>query len=181
MLVRQVVVPASPEQLWDALTEPLALAAWFGSQVEWDLRPGGRARFVGDDGTRRGGVIDAVLPGRHLRFRWWPEGASGSEGQAGASQVSYDLEPDDEGTRLTITERQVPASPDTAPDSAPDAALDAFPVRDTAARACSAADPGCWTEWDSRMVRCWAQVASLSPVGMAVRAPAAGAVAIALR
>src|ERR1700722_10371779 len=97
MLVRQVVIPASAEQLWDALTEPAAVSAWFGSRVEWDLRPGGRAQFVEDDGTRRGGVIDAVQPGRHLRFRWWPETAvredagHDDDDHGDASQVSYDL------------------------------------------------------------------------------------------
>jgi uncharacterized protein YndB with AHSA1/START domain len=101
MLVRQVVIPVSPSELWDALTEPEAIATWFGSQVEWDLRPGGRARFLTDEGTVRGGVVDDVRPGRHLSFRWWPEG----EDQSAASQVSYDLEAEDDGTVLTVTEQ----------------------------------------------------------------------------
>ena len=67
MLVRQVVLPASPERLWDALTEPDAVSGWFGGRVEWDLRPGGEARFVDDDGTVRDGLVEAVQPARHLR------------------------------------------------------------------------------------------------------------------
>jgi uncharacterized protein YndB with AHSA1/START domain len=159
MLVRQIVITASPEQLWDALTEPDALSAWFGSRVEWDLRPGGRAQFVEEDGTRRGGVVDEVQPGRRLRFRWWPE-QQGQADDQGASQVSYDLEPDDEGTRLTVTERPVPAQPDTA----------------AATSACSAhAAPvggrlaGCerWTDWDDRLFGCWAL--TLTPVRAGLR------------
>ncbi|MDQ6617663.1 MAG: SRPBCC domain-containing protein [Actinomycetota bacterium] len=142
MLVRQVVIPASPEELWDALTEPDAVSAWFGSRVEWDLRPGGHARFVDDDGTIRGGVIDAVRPRRHLRFRWWPE----DERQDGGSQVSYDLEPEEDGTRLTVTEQPVPTTP--SPRTAR-----AQPAATTSAS---------WTGWDSRLFGCWAR-AALAP------------------
>ncbi len=137
MLVRQIVVPANADELWDALTEPEQVAAWFGARVEWDLRPGGRARFLDGDGTVRGGEVDAVEPGRHLRFRWWP----GDDGEReGASQVSYDLEPDGEGTRLTVTEQPLPSG---APAPA-------------TARAAS------WTTWDSRMFGCWAHASSLA-------------------
>jgi uncharacterized protein YndB with AHSA1/START domain len=140
MLVRQIVVPANADELWDALTEPDQVESWFGSRVEWDLRPGGRARFFEGNGTVRAGEIDAVEPGRHLRFRWW----AGDDGDpTGASEVSYDLEPDDGGTRLTVTEQPVPtAAPGTA-----------------SARAAS------WTTWDSRMFGCWACACSLSLAG----------------
>jgi uncharacterized protein YndB with AHSA1/START domain len=139
MLVRQIVVPTTADQLWDALTAPDRVEAWFGSQVEWDLRPGGRARFVEGDGTIRGGEIDAVQPGRHFRFRWWPAGRrDGDDGEPiGASQVSYDLEPDGDGTRLTVTEELVPGG--APPPSAS-----------------ATTSPGSWTAWDSRLFRCWA-------------------------
>jgi uncharacterized protein YndB with AHSA1/START domain len=139
MLVRQVVIPVSPSELWDALTEPEEVAAWFGSQVEWDLRPGGRARFVTDDGTVRGGVVDDVRPSRRLSFRWWPEG----DDQSDASQVSYDLEPDDDGTLLTVTEQPLPN--------------EVTPAAQACVPTASAADPmGSWTGWDTRLFRCWA-------------------------
>jgi Activator of Hsp90 ATPase homolog 1-like protein len=53
MLERQVVIPASPEQLWDALTEPESVAAWFGSEVQWDLRPAPSQLSVVARGPRR--------------------------------------------------------------------------------------------------------------------------------
>lgn len=140
MLERQVVIPVSPDQLWDALTEPTSLSAWFGSRVDWDLRPGGQARFVDDDGTSRLGVIDAVCPGRHLSFRWWRDEGTGG----GASQVTYHLEPDEDGTRLTVTEELVAGNP--------------APVT---ARGAAAAGTGAWTVWDSRLLACWAQAAAL--------------------
>lgn len=136
MLERQVVISVSAEQLWDALTEPALLADWFGADVQWDLRPGGRARFVGEDGTVRGGVVDDVRPGRHLRFRWWPEDGD----DAGPSQVSYDLVPEEDGTRLIVTEAPLPSS--------------------TSARAETTSGAGEleWSDWDTTMFRCWARL-----------------------
>lgn len=132
VLERHVVIEASPEQLWEALTEPEALAAWFGSQVEWDLRPGGAARFVEEDGSERSGVVDAVAPGRHLSFRWWPEDGP----DAVASQVTYTLRPEAAGTRLIVTEQRMAPSASTA-------------------RHRASASTG-WTAWDTRLLRCWA-------------------------
>ena len=139
MLQREVVFPVTPDRLWEALTEPDSLAGWFGAEVEWDLRPGGRARFASTDEGDREGLVDDVSPGRHLRFRWWPEGDEDA-----ASEVSYELDPDDAGTRLTVTERQVATAPS----------------------ACAAA--GGWDGWDDRLVGLWTWVAATRPVLAAV-------------
>ncbi len=162
MLVRQVVIPASAQELWAALTEPEVVAAWFGSRVEWDLRPGAPARFRDDDGTERYGVVDSVLPGRHLSFRWWRAG----QGSEDSSQVSYDLEPDDDGTRLTVTEQPLPPSD---------------PPATASARATSAVAPApagdSWTLWDDQLFRCWAIATGASgpaSAGARPRGPAAG-------
>jgi uncharacterized protein YndB with AHSA1/START domain len=156
MIRRQIVMPVSPERLWDALTEPGQLAKWFGADVEWDLREGGSARFRRDDGTERAGRVEAVRPGRHLRFRWWPAdrpatdpGAAPPPGRPGhdpendvESEVSYLLEPIDEGarTRLTVQERQVGRS----------LRAEALVDPPTARR-----DTG-WSAWDTRLFGAWA-------------------------
>jgi uncharacterized protein YndB with AHSA1/START domain len=145
MLERQVVIPSSPEQLWDALTEPDSVAAWFGSEVEWDLRPGGPARFRGEDGSQRRGVVESVFPGRHLSFRWWPEEP---DGRADASRVTYTLEPEEEGTRLTVTEQ---------------------PLAPPVASARAAGNAATWHAWDSRLFRCWARSAATVAVRRAGR------------
>jgi uncharacterized protein YndB with AHSA1/START domain len=138
---RQVVMPVSPERLWEALTEPDQIAGWFGGRVDWQLDEGAPVHFRGDDGDERAGVIEAVRPGRHLRFRWWPigpgEGDGGeSEGEGdGASEVSYVLQPDGDGTRLTVQERPVEQ--------------DALPQAHATAR-------GDWSTWDSRLFSAWA-------------------------
>jgi uncharacterized protein YndB with AHSA1/START domain len=143
---RQVVMPVTPERLWQALTDPEQVAGWFGGHLEWELKEGGRAWFQGDDGTERVGRVEAVRPGRHLRFRW----RSVAVDESGVSEVSYLLEPVEEGTRLTIQERQV-----TAPD------LDR-PRASAARHSGGGATAGSWSTWDDRLAGAW--------VGLAMRA-----------
>jgi uncharacterized protein YndB with AHSA1/START domain len=155
---RQVVMPVSPERLWEALTDPDQVSGWFGGRLEWELREGGPARFRGDDGTERVGRVEAVRPGRHLRFRWWPAGEAlfdvdgpdvgdpqgGSADARDVSEVSYLLEAVEDGTRLTIQERQVAR-----------ASLGSLADRRTPA---AGRPPEPWTAWDERLAGAWARV-----------------------
>ncbi len=128
MVQRELVFPVTADRLWEALTEPDSLAGWFGAQVEWDLTPGGAARFVGAEEGDRHGLVDDVAPGRRLRFRWWPD-----DDEEAVSEVSYELDPEDEGTRLTVIERPVAPS--------------AF----RGASACAVT----WDGWDDRLTGLW--------------------------
>jgi uncharacterized protein YndB with AHSA1/START domain len=134
---RQLLLPASRSEVWTALTDPERVGEWFGAEVEWELRPGGPARFSGDDGSRREGVVEAVSDAAELRFVWWP-----TDGEAEPpSEVTYTLEDDDDGTRLTVTE--LPLDLDQAPT-------------------CSAARA--WQPWDGRLVGLWAQALASCPL-----------------
>lgn len=137
MIRRQVVMPVSPERLWDALTDPDEIAGWMGGRVDWDLEEGGLLHFHGDDGSERDGRIEAVRPGRHLRFRWIPVDPNGPD-EDGESEVTYLLEPAEDGTRLTVQERRVDEM--TGPQAS---------ARST------------WSDWDGRLVGVWAS----APVG----------------
>ena len=99
---RSVELDASPDDVWRALTEPDELAAWFGPEAELDVQPGGRGRFVDDDGVVRRAVVDHVRPGEQLVLRWWPEGDGPG---AGASVVTFVVAPSRGGSRLIVTER----------------------------------------------------------------------------
>jgi uncharacterized protein YndB with AHSA1/START domain len=106
MVERQVTLPAPPDDVWTALTDPAEIGNWFEAEVEWDLRPGGAARFSRPDGTQRAGTIVTVREGEVLRFRWWPTApmTGADEAAEPASEVTYTLEEVAEGTRLTVTE-----------------------------------------------------------------------------
>jgi uncharacterized protein YndB with AHSA1/START domain len=54
------ILPAPPERVWAAFTDPAALAAWFwpasfATTVRADARPGGRFRIEAPDGP--GGAL----------------------------------------------------------------------------------------------------------------------------
>ena len=63
---RSVDLDVEPDDVWRALTEPDELAAWFGPEVELDVRPGGHGRFVDDEGCARRAVVDHVQAGERL-------------------------------------------------------------------------------------------------------------------
>lgn len=102
---RQVTVAAAREVVWDALTEPGELAAWFGAEAEVDLRVGGAIRFRWPDGTERRGLVVEVDPPRRLAFRWRELRTSESGlSVADATVVAFTLQAEDGGTRVTVTE-----------------------------------------------------------------------------
>ena len=89
---RELLLPAPPEQVWEAITTPGFLA----EEVEFELEPGGEARFADRDEERDGWVEEAVEPER-LVF-WW------SAGGEPASRVEITLEDEDGYTRLRVLE-----------------------------------------------------------------------------
>jgi uncharacterized protein YndB with AHSA1/START domain len=191
MIRRQIVMSVSPARLWEALTDPAELAQWFGAEVEWDLREGATARFRSPDGTERRGRIEVVRPGRHLRFRWWPaEGVSAGPSPAehtptadplapradrpapGAapedaveSEVSYLLEPVDEGTRtrLTVQEKEIPRDSQITGWFGHEAV-------DTPARPPTGRPDTAWSAWDARLFGAWAGCCASVPTGPGARA-----------
>ena len=102
---RDVIVDAAPEVVWDALTDPVELAEWFGAEAEIDLRAGGAVRFRWPDGTERRGIVIEVDPPYRLTFRW-RELRTEASGLAvsDATVVAFTLEPDERRTRVTVTE-----------------------------------------------------------------------------
>ena len=92
-VTREVVVPAPPEEVWRALTEPERLEEWFANEVELDVRPGGAGRFRWEDGDERHAVVREVEPGERLVLDWDDEG-----------RVVFTLEEVPEGTRIAVRE-----------------------------------------------------------------------------
>ena len=62
---RELTVPATPEQVWEAVTGD----GWLADEVEMTLEPGGEARFGDGDSVKTGWVEDVRAPER-LAF-WW--------------------------------------------------------------------------------------------------------------
>jgi uncharacterized protein YndB with AHSA1/START domain len=108
-VTRSVVLPAEPDEVWATLTTPEELSAWLGEVVALELEPGGSLVVRESEGATRRGVVEAADPGRILSFRWRRlAGAGVSLEVGGATRVTFVLEADPGGTRLTVTEEPVP-------------------------------------------------------------------------
>ena len=93
MVHKEIVLPATREEVWDALTDPERLEDWFANDVELDLREGGGASFRWSNGEERFATVTEVEPMHRLAFEWEDEG-----------DVEFTLEDDADGTRLTVVE-----------------------------------------------------------------------------
>ena len=106
---REIVVPAPPDEVWPAVTEAEQISAWFGADVEIDVRPGGRGTVRWPDGTQRHVLVEDVEPERRLAFRWLPfeRTAAGDGAPVPSSRVEITLDDVPGGTRIRVVERPV--------------------------------------------------------------------------
>ena len=93
MIRREIVLPATRDDVWDALTDEERLEDWFANDVELDLQPGGGARFRWSNGEERHATVTEIEPERRLAFDWEDEGT-----------VEFTLADDADGTRLVVVE-----------------------------------------------------------------------------
>ena len=104
---REVVLPASPEEVWLAVSQSEQISAWFGADAQLDLRPGGRGVFRWHDGTERSVLVEGVEPPHRLSFRWLPfqRTAANEIITLPSTRVDITLEEVPEGTRVRVLER----------------------------------------------------------------------------
>src|SRR5439155_19817058 len=93
MIRKEIVLPASRDDVWDALTDEDRLEEWFANDVELDLRPRGGASVRWSNGEERHATVTEVDPERRLAFDWDDEGS-----------VEFTLDDDADGTRLVVEE-----------------------------------------------------------------------------
>jgi uncharacterized protein YndB with AHSA1/START domain len=87
-------LPAPPDRVWTALTEPALLEQWL-STAEFDASPGGMVNFVWPGESEMHGVIAEIDPPRRLRYSWFERDYT--------SQLAFDVEPAGDASRLTLT------------------------------------------------------------------------------
>ena len=92
-VTREIVFPASPDEVWQALTDPDQLEEWFANDVELDPRPGGTGVFRWEDGEERRATVVVADPRERLVLDWDEEG-----------EVELVLEEVEDGTRLLVRE-----------------------------------------------------------------------------
>ena len=109
-IVAEIEIAAPPRVIFDALTTPDDLAAWWGAEGvyrthDWkiDLRPGGEWSCLATNAgtgavmTVRGAYLE-VDPPRALAFTWMPDW----EKELPATEVRYTLTPVSGGTRVQV-------------------------------------------------------------------------------
>jgi uncharacterized protein YndB with AHSA1/START domain len=105
LIKRELELPAAPDEVWLALTDPAWLESWLADSVSLELWPGGEALFVFGDRARTGWVEEVSAPSTdpgepgdgRLAF-WW------AEDDEPASRVELAIMRSGAGTLLRVVE-----------------------------------------------------------------------------
>lgn len=106
VIERSIVVAASLERVWRAITEPRHFSKWFGGEISFERLAVGQEMLFKAGGETGPGTILTVEPPERFAFSWTAE-----PGYDERTTVSFYLEPVTEGTRITITEQGFEALP----------------------------------------------------------------------
>jgi uncharacterized protein YndB with AHSA1/START domain len=105
LITRELELPAPPDDVWRALTDPGWLESWLADTVSLELWPGGEALFTFGDRVRTGWVeevsappADGEDPGEGRLAFWW------AEDEEPASRVELVISPWEAGTLLRVVE-----------------------------------------------------------------------------
>jgi uncharacterized protein YndB with AHSA1/START domain len=103
---REIRIAASPETVFDFLTDPEKQVLWMGRRAELEPRTGGIYLVeVNDRLTAKGEFLEVVAP-RRVVFSFGWEGTEAGAGEhdvpPGSSRVEVTLEPDGEGTLVVL-------------------------------------------------------------------------------
>ncbi len=107
---REIAIAASPETVWELLTQAEEAVKWMGQSAEFDLRPGGTYRVEVIPGNTARGEFVEIDPPRRLVYTWgWEPGGPSSVG-AGSSTIEFELTPDGDGTLLRFRHSDLPSA-----------------------------------------------------------------------
>jgi uncharacterized protein YndB with AHSA1/START domain len=103
-IVRETLVAAPPERVWEVLTRPEYLPRWFTADTaEIDLRPGGALVMVWAEHGTGHARVERVEEPTLFSFRWALEpGVEPAPGEE--TLVEFTLTPEGDGTRLRVVE-----------------------------------------------------------------------------
>jgi uncharacterized protein YndB with AHSA1/START domain len=106
-LVREVLIDARPETVFEYLTVPSRHVEWQGVEAELDPRPGGIFRVLVGGNHYAAGEFVEVIPNEKVVITFgWDE--PGHPIPAGSTIVEYTLHPEGDKTRLRLVHRNLP-------------------------------------------------------------------------
>jgi len=97
---KEIVMSASPERVFQALTEKADLERWFVQKAEIDLRPGGAIRLEWSPEAVESGTILAVEPHHRLSYNWVAL-------EPTPTTLIFELIPENGGTRLQLHHTEI--------------------------------------------------------------------------
>src|SRR3954466_13697842 len=93
---RETLIEASPDEVWEALTDEDRLQEWLPPDVELEPPEGG-GNAGGEGEERRSGTVETVEENERFAFTWSRPGE-------GESFVEFTIEAQPGGTRVTVIE-----------------------------------------------------------------------------
>jgi len=96
---RETLVEASPEEVWEALTDDDRLEEWLAPEVELEPVEGGEIA-VRDGDDERSGTIETMEENERFAFTWSRPGE-------GESFVEFTIEALPGGSRVTVVETPI--------------------------------------------------------------------------
>jgi uncharacterized protein YndB with AHSA1/START domain len=109
--IYRVYIKATPEAIWDAITNPDWTERFgYGGRSEYELRSGGAYRGYSSVGMRKAGAPDLAVDGEvieadppHKLVQTWRMLMDDRMAAEGFTRLTYEIEPRKEGvTRLTV-------------------------------------------------------------------------------
>jgi uncharacterized protein YndB with AHSA1/START domain len=106
---RTIEIEATPETVWEYLTDAIKALRWWGVGATFDVRPGGEFRLhVGSGSIASGEYLEVEEPHRLVyTFGWEKGGDPTGHTSHGSTIVELTLEPSDTGTTLSLVHRDL--------------------------------------------------------------------------
>ena len=108
----KVVIDATNQEVWDALTKPEIIKQYlFGTDTKTNWKPGSPITFSGawegktyqDKGT----VLD-IMPGKMIKYDYWSSMSGIEDKPENYMVVTYKLSGEDGHVKLTLTQENIP-------------------------------------------------------------------------
>jgi uncharacterized protein YndB with AHSA1/START domain len=107
-----VHIDAAPDKVWDALTNPDVIEKYFfGTHAKSTWKPGSPVKFTGEWEGKTYEDKGTVLENREqhfLKYSYWSSMSGMEDKPENYATITYKLEPDSEGSNLTVIQDNIP-------------------------------------------------------------------------
>jgi uncharacterized protein YndB with AHSA1/START domain len=105
-------IDATPETVWNALTDPKQIKKYFfGTDTHTSWEPGTSVRFTGEwEGKSyedKGTVIENIR-NKKLTYNYWSSMSGMEDKPENYANITYEIQPEDNGTKLTVIQDNIP-------------------------------------------------------------------------